>query len=57
MYRIDVGLSNNGEAMTMIPTYVTKVPNGTEEVRSPTAEPNLRISVPIISISNILPGI
>lgn len=30
---VDVGLRNDGEAMTMIPTYVTKVPNGTEEVR------------------------
>ncbi|KAI5851286.1 hypothetical protein DFP73DRAFT_523496 [Morchella snyderi] len=28
---MDIGLSNDGEAMTMIPTYVTKVPNGTEE--------------------------
>jgi hexokinase len=28
---MDVGLANDGEAMTMIPTYVTKVPNGTEQ--------------------------
>lgn len=41
--------------MTMIPTYVTKVPNGTEEVRSLTADSNPCISVPIISISNTLP--
>ncbi|KAF8540089.1 hypothetical protein BDD12DRAFT_881200 [Trichophaea hybrida] len=28
---MDVGLQNDGEAMTMIPTYVTGVPNGTEK--------------------------
>ncbi|KAI5846181.1 hypothetical protein BZA05DRAFT_341948 [Tricharina praecox] len=28
---MDVGLQNDGEAMTMIPTYVTSVPNGTEK--------------------------
>lgn len=35
MHWIDLGLSNDGQDMTMIPTYVTKVPNGTEEVRTP----------------------
>ena len=28
----DVGLQKDGAAMTMIPTYVTAVPNGTEKV-------------------------
>ncbi|KAI5799397.1 hypothetical protein FPQ18DRAFT_253359 [Pyronema domesticum] len=28
---MDVGLQNDGKAMTMIPTYVTGVPNGTEK--------------------------
>ncbi|KAI5778736.1 hypothetical protein EDC01DRAFT_783714 [Geopyxis carbonaria] len=28
---MDVGLQNDGEDMTMIPTYVTSVPNGTEK--------------------------
>lgn len=29
----DLGLQNDGAAMTMIPTYVTSVPKGTEKVR------------------------
>lgn len=32
---LDVGLQNDGQPMTMIPTYVTSVPNGTEKVKQP----------------------
>lgn len=33
MLAADRGLQRDGETMSMIPTYVTSIPNGTEKVR------------------------
>lgn len=39
----DLGLQNDGEAMTMIPTYVTSVPKGTEKVSTCAIEAQIQI--------------
>ena len=39
---IEVGLRDDGQAMTMIPTYVTGVPNGTEKVCSSRGQQMIR---------------
>jgi hexokinase len=39
---IEVGLQNDGQEMTMIPTYVTGVPNGTEKVCSSREQQRIR---------------